>query len=62
MQELQEKYPEDLEKALTDPWYNIYIYHPEDEIGFNRIFFSLENDIITKAIAPCSLTFLRCIT
>lgn len=48
LQELQEKYPEDLEKALTDPWYNIYIYHPEDEIGFNRIFFSLENDIITE--------------
>ena len=49
LQKLQEKYPTDLEKALTDPWYNIYIYHPENSgVGFNRIFFSLENDIITE--------------
>ena len=44
LEELLKLYPE----ASKDPWNNIYIYHPEDEIGFNRIFFTLKNDVIIE--------------
>lgn len=44
LEELIKLYPE----ASKDPWNNIYIYDPADEIGFNRIFFTLENDIIKE--------------
>lgn len=44
---LSELYPDDLKKASTYPWSDLYIYEPQ-EVGFNRIYFTLENDIITK--------------
>lgn len=45
LQKLQEKYPSDLVKANSDEIY--YIYEPQD-VGFNRIYFYIENDVITK--------------
>ena len=45
---LKELYPDDLIKALTNPDENVYIYAPQDDLGFNRIYFYLENDVITE--------------
>lgn len=45
---LKELYPDDLIKALTNPDENVYIYEPQDDLGFNRIYFYLENDVITE--------------
>ena len=47
MKKLQQKYPEDLSKALSDEV--CYVYVPQS-IGVNRIYFYLENDIITKIV------------
>ena len=47
LEKLQEKYPEDLTKGLSDEV--CYIYVPQS-IGVNRIYFYLENDIITKIV------------
>lgn len=44
LEELIKLYPE----TLKDSWNNVYIYDPEDEIGFNRIFFTLKNDVIIE--------------
>ena len=48
MQKLQEKYPEDLEKANSDKIW--YVYNPQNDLGFNRIYFYIENDVITRII------------
>lgn len=45
LQDLQEKYKDELTKANSDETY--YIYKPQD-VGFNRIYFYIENDIITE--------------
>lgn len=45
LKKLQEKYKDELTKANSDETY--YIYEPE-VVGFNRIYFYIENDIITK--------------
>lgn len=42
---LQETYSDDLSKANSDEI--CYVYEPQ-EVGFNRIYFYIENDIITK--------------
>jgi len=47
LEKLQEKYPEDLTKGLSDEV--CYVYVPQS-IGVNRIYFYLENDIITKIV------------
>ncbi len=47
LEKLIEKYPKDLTKTLSDEV--CYVYEPQI-IGFNRIFFYLENDIITKIV------------
>ena len=47
LKKLQQKYPEDLSKALSDEV--CYVYVPQS-IGVNRIYFYLENDIITKIV------------
>lgn len=47
LKQLQQKYPEDLSKALSDEV--CYVYVPQS-IGVNRIYFYLENDIITKIV------------
>ena len=45
LKNLQEKYPENLTKALSDEF--CYIYVPQN-IGVNRIYFYVENNVITK--------------
>ena len=45
LQILKEKYPEDLTKANSDKV--CYVYEPQG-VGFKRIYFYIENDIITK--------------
>ncbi len=47
LQKLQEKYPKDLTKTLSDGI--CYEYMPEG-IGVNRIYFYIENDIVTKIV------------
>ena len=47
LEKLQQKYPEDLTKGLSDEV--CYVYVPQS-IGVNRIYFYLENDIITKIV------------
>ncbi len=47
LQKLQENYPEDLTKALSDEV--CYVYVPQS-IGVNRIYFYLEKNIITKIV------------
>lgn len=47
LEKLQEKYPEDLTKGLSDEV--CYVYVPQS-IGVNRVYFYLENDIITKIV------------
>ena len=45
LQDLHEKYKDELAKANSDETY--YIYEPQD-VGFNRIYFYIENDTIIK--------------
>ena len=45
LQKLQEEYQEDLTKANSDEI--LYVYEPQN-VGFNRIYFYIENDTITK--------------
>ena len=45
---LKELYKDNLVKGLTDSNETYYIYDSEDDIGFNRIYFYLENDNISK--------------
>lgn len=45
LQKLKEKYPEDLTKANSDKV--CYVYEPQG-VGFKRIYFYIENDIIVK--------------
>ncbi len=47
LKKLQEKYPKDLTKALSDEM--CYVYLPYG-IGVNRIYFYIENDIIKKIV------------
>jgi len=47
LKKLQEKYPDDLTKVQSDEI--CYVYVPQN-IGVNRIYFYLENDIITKIV------------
>lgn len=47
LQKLKEKYPEDLNKTLSDQI--CYEYAPQS-IGFNRMYFYINNDTITKIV------------
>lgn len=47
LKNLQERYPENLTKALSDE--DCYVYVPQS-IGVNRMYFYLENDKIKKIV------------
>ena len=47
---LKEVYPKYLENDSNNSEKSLYVFDNEDEPGFYRIFFELENDIITKII------------
>ncbi|MBQ9314778.1 MAG: hypothetical protein IJ220_07320 [Clostridia bacterium] len=47
---LRGTYPEYIEKHYHDEWGDYYLFDQENDIGFCKIMFYTENDVITKIL------------